>query len=170
MSILYVQHRYYLGISWLTDPFSQRASPESNDARSIVGRGGHCREGSIVDPITHIVLDRYDDDTGLSDQIGCNDDSIHNIDERSDITSASSTAVSDAEPLSDQKTPHPTHASPSQMPLWHDMVMLANSTSISHPEEDNSHGLGYAALKLMCRASRKVVAIGSMMVIGYGQV
>jgi hypothetical protein len=46
------------------------------------------------------------------------------------------------------------------------MVLLANSTSISHPEEEISHGVGYAVLKLMCRASRKVVAIGSAMVIG----
>lgn len=166
MSILYVQHRYYLGISWFTDPISQKGSPESNDARSIAGRGGHCRDGSIVESTTHTVLDRSDDDTGLSDQIGCGDDSILNIDEPSDIPSASSTAVSDAESLPHQKTPHPTHVSLSQMPLWHDMVILANSTSISHPEEDNSHGLGYAALKLMCRASRKIVAIGSIMVIG----
>lgn len=158
------------GYSWFTDLIPQRGSSESNNARSIAGRGRHCRDGSIVDPTTHTVLDRSDDDTGLSDRIGSDDDSIHNIDERSDTISGSSTVASNAEPLPDRETPHPTHISPSQMPLWHDMAILANSTHISQPEENNSHGLGYAALKLMCRASRKVVAIGSIMVIGYGQV
>jgi hypothetical protein len=117
-----------------------------------------------------MVLDKTaDDDVDTSGLIGCDNDSTH-IDARSDSTSASSTAVQDAKILLDSTTQHSIHISPSQMPLWHDMALLANSTSFRHTEEDNNHGFGYAVLKLMCRASRKVVAIGSIMVIGHGQV
>lgn len=149
---------------------SQRDSPESNLARSITERDGYRRDGSIVEPTAHAALNRLDGDSNLAGPPDYDDDSSHNTDERSDSTSGSSTAASDAECLPGRETQCPTHVPPSQMPLWHDMVLLANSTSISHPKEDNSHGLGYEVLKLMCRASRKVVAIGSIMAIGYGHV
>lgn len=168
-STLYLQPRPCLDI-WFTEHLSQRDSPESNVALSIARWGGHCRGGSIIDPTTHAVFDSTDDETGVTDQIGCDDDSSHNIYERSDSTSASSTAASNAESLPDQGAQSPSQVSPSQMPSWHDMAVLANSNSTSHPKEDNGHGFGYEMLKLMCRASRKFVAIGSIMVIGYGHV
>jgi hypothetical protein len=158
-----------LGISWFTDPFSQRYSSESNLARSIAGQGEYCHDGSIVDLATHMVLDKTADDSDISGQIDCDDDSTH-TDARSDSASASLTAVPDAEFLPDSTTQDSIQISPSQMPLWHDMALLANSSSIPHTEKDKSHGVGYAVLKLMCRASRKAVAIGSIMMRGYGHV
>jgi hypothetical protein len=43
-----------------------------------------------------------------------------------------------------------------------------NETILPHTVDDSNRGIGYGILMLMCRTSRKAVAIGSMMVIGYG--
>jgi hypothetical protein len=147
----------------------QRDSLESNVVHSTAERGAYCHGKTIIDPTAHHFLDKNDEDAETSDSIGCIDDSSHNVDARSDSTSASSTAVSDRESSPDP-TAQDTQSPPRQMPLWHDMVLLANSTSISHTGGDNSHGLGYAVLKLMCRASRRAVAIGSITGIGHGNV
>ncbi|KAM0708258.1 hypothetical protein Q7P35_004908 [Cladosporium inversicolor] len=153
----------FLGAMAYPRHINTRDPIDGNLARSVAERGGHCYVGSTIDPTTHIVLDKTDDDADISGPIGCHDDSGYNIDARSDSTSASSTAVSDTESSPDSTTQDSTQSPPRQMPLWHDMALLANSTSNSRNEEDNSHCLGYAVLKLMCRASRKIVAVGSVM-------
>jgi hypothetical protein len=144
----------------------QRNSLESNVVHSSAEREAYCHGKSITDSTAHHFLDKNDEDVDTSDAIGCIDDSSHNVDARSDSTSASSTAVSDRESSPDS-TAQDTQSPPRQIPLWHDMVLLANSTLISQTGGDSSHGFGYTVLKLMCRASRKAVAIGSIMVIGH---
>jgi hypothetical protein len=72
----------------------------------------------------------------------------------SDLTHDTNTRDLIARPLSQTILPLPRN--------W------KNETILPQVVDSSTQGFGYGVLKLMCRVSRKAVAIGSMMVIGYG--
>jgi len=96
----------------------------------------------------------------------------HSADQILEHSSSTSTSASSSMVPDSDFTPDTTTQDSIAHPLSQKILPLPrnwkNETILPQVVDSSTQGFGYGVLKLMCRVSRKAVAIGSMMVIGYG--